>query len=79
MYKPLYLNNELECLYMHPVEAKIRNKFLDIVRKHGNGKWAFEELEWLVYIEHIDEYEAMNEDEKFLMNVFMKAFRSLYK
>lgn len=79
MYKPLDLNNELECLYMHPVEAKIRNKFLDIVRKHGNGKWAFEELEWLVYIEHIDEYEAMNEDEKFLMNVFMKAFRSLYK
>ena len=79
MYKPLDLNNELECLYMHPVEAKIRNKFLDIVRKHGNGKWAFEELEWLVYIEHVDEYEAMNEDEKFLMNVFMKAFRSLYK
>lgn len=79
MYKPLDLNNELECLYMHPVEAKIRNKFLDIVRKHGNGKWAFEELEWLVYIEHIDEYEAMNEDDKFLMNVFMKAFRSLYK
>lgn len=79
MYKPLDLNNELECLYMHPVEAKIRNKFLDIVKKHGNGKWAFEELEWLVYIEHIDEYEAMNEDDKFLMNVFMKAFRSLYK
>lgn len=79
MYKPLDLNNELECLYMHPVEAKIRNKFLDIVRKHGNGKWAFEELEWLVYIEHVDEYEAMNEDDKFLMNVFMKAFRSLYK
>lgn len=79
MYKPLDLNNELECLYMHPVEAKIRNKFLDIVKKHGNGKWAFEELEWLVYIEHVDEYEAMNEDDKFLMNVFMKAFRSLYK
>lgn len=79
MYKPLDLNNELECLYMHPIEAKIRNKFLDIVKKHGNGKWAFEELEWLVYIEHIDEYEAMNEDDKFLMNVFMKAFRSLYK
>ena len=79
MYKPLDLNNELECLYMHPVEAKIRNKFLDIVKKHGSGKWAFEELEWLVYIEHIDEYEAMNEDDKFLMNVFMKAFRSLYK
>jgi hypothetical protein len=79
MYKPLDLNNELECLFMNPIEAKLRNAFLKIVEKHGNGYWAFEELEWKVYVEHIDEYEAMNEDDKFHMNVFMKAFRSLYK
>jgi hypothetical protein len=64
---------------MTPIEAKLRCKFLKIVEKHGNGLWAFEELEWLVYIEHIDEYEAMNEEDKFHLNVFMKAFRSLYK
>jgi hypothetical protein len=79
MYKPLDLNDELECKYMHPIEAKMRMKFLDIVKKHGNGKWAFEELEWLVYVDGIDEYEAMNEDDKWVLNIFMKAFRSLYK
>lgn len=79
MYRPLDLNNDLECLFMHPIEARLRNMFLEIVKKHGNGLWAFEELEWKVYVEYIDEYEAMNEDDKFHMNVFMKAFRSLYK
>ena len=79
MYKPLDLDNELECLYMHPVEAKIRNKFLEIVKKHGNGKWAQEELSWLIYIKHIDEYESLNEEDKFTLNMFMNAIRSLYK
>ena len=79
MYKPLDLNNELECLIMNPIEAKLRNAFLKIVEKHGNGSWAFDELEWKVYVEHIDDYEAMNEDDKFHTNVFMRAFRSLYK
>ena len=79
MYKPLDLNNELDCLIMNPIEAKLRNAFLEIVKKHGNGAWAFDELEWKVYVEHIDDYEAMNEDDKFHMNVFMRAFRSLYK
>lgn len=79
MYKPLDLKDELECVLMHPIEAKLRRKFLDIVKKHGNGQWAFEELEWLVYVEHIDDYEAMDEDDKIHLNVFMRAFRSLYK
>ena len=79
MYRPLDLNNELECLYMHPIEARLRNMFIEMVKKHGNGIWAFEELEWKVYVDEIDKYEAMNEEDKFHMNVFMKAFRSLYK
>ena len=79
MYRPLDLNNELECLYMDPIEARLRNMFLEMVKKHGNGIWAFEELEWKVYVDEIDKYEAMNEEDKFHMNVFMRAFRSLYK
>ena len=79
MYRPLDLSNELECALMHPIEAKLRMKFLEIVEEHGNGLWAFEELEWLVYINSIDEYEAMSEEDKYHMNLFMRAFRSLYK
>ena len=79
MYKPLDLKDELECMYMHPIEAKMRMKFLDIVKKHGNGLWAFEELEWLVYVDGIDEYEAIIKEDKWVLNIFMRSFRSLYK
>ena len=79
MYKPLDLNNELECLFMNPIEAKLRNAFLKIVEKHGNGSWAQEELSWIIYIKHIDEYESLNEEDKFTLNMFMNTIRSLYK
>ena len=79
MYKPLELKDELECIYMHPIEAKMRTKFLNIVKKHGNGLWAFEELEWLVYVDGIDEYEALSSDDKYVLNMYMKVLRCLYK
>lgn len=79
MYKPLDVDNELECTLMHPLEAEMRNRFLNIVKKHGNGIWAFEELEWEVYVRDVDRYESMSEEEKIVLNKFMFAFRSLYK
>jgi len=79
MYKPLDLDNELESALMHPLEAEMRNRFLNIVKKHGNGIWAFEELEWEVYVRDIDRYESMSEEDKIILNKFMFAFRSLYK
>ena len=79
MYKPLDLKDELECTMMHPLEAEMRMKFLNLVKKHGNGLWAFEELEWLVYVVEIDRYESLSEEEKYVLNLFMRSFRSLYK
>lgn len=78
MYKPLEFENCKE-LYLHPIEIAIRDEYLDIVKKHGNGRWAFDELEWKVYIDRIDEYESMSDEEKLILNLYMLAFRSLYK
>lgn len=78
MYKPLDFESCKE-LYLHPIEIAIRDEYLDIVKKHGNGRWAFDELEWKVYIDRIDEYESMNEEDKLILNLYMLAFRSLYK
>ena len=50
----LNTNKNLE-YYLHPLELKLRDRYLQIVEKHGNGLWAFEELEWVVYVEHIDD------------------------
>jgi hypothetical protein len=66
-------------IFMNNMEERIKERFLKISEKHGNGLLAFEQLEYEVYVDHIDEYEALEEEEKIKLNVFMRAFRSLYK
>jgi hypothetical protein len=78
MIKPTDVKNNLN-LYMHPLQIMARNMFLKMAEKHGNGLWAFEELEWKIYIDLIDEYEALNEEDKYALDSYMRAFRSLYK
>lgn len=78
MILPKEMDNVLD-LYLHPIEIKIRNRFLEISKRHGNGKWSFETLEWEVYIDNIDAYEALNEEEKYILNSYMRVLRSLYK
>lgn len=65
--------------YLHPIELKVRERYLQLVNKHGVGKWGFDELEWEIYVKNIDAYEALSEEEKFILNNYMIAFRSLYK
>ena len=78
--KPDLLNTEKNLeLYLHPIELKLRDRYLQIVQKHGNGLWALEELVWEVYDKHVDEYEALNEEEKYILNMYMRVLRSLYK
>ena len=42
MYRPLDFEKCKE-LYLHPLEIAIRDEYLRIVKKHGNGRWAFDE------------------------------------
>lgn len=66
-------------LYYHPLELKLRNRYLEIVQQHGNGLWAIDTLEWEVYNKYKEQYEALNEDEKYIVNLFMKTLACLYK
>lgn len=77
-YVPVNVDKKIT-LYLHPIEIKLRDRYLEIVEKHGNGLWALEELVWEVYDKHIDEYEALNEDDKYVLNMYMKVLRCLYK
>lgn len=77
-HSPVRADEKLE-LYLHPIEIKIRSRYLEIVKKHGNGLWALEELTWEIYVKHIDEYEALSEDEKYILNMYMRVLRCLYK
>lgn len=46
------------------VEKILTNKFVEIVAKHHNPVWAREELEYLVFIAHRDEYEQLSVEDK---------------
>ena len=46
------------------VESKLTDKFIEIFAKHQNALWAREELEYLVFIVHKDEYEQLSIEEK---------------
>ena len=61
------------------LQKMIREKYMEIVEKHGNGKWAFDELEWWLYVQNIDMYESFSEEEQWEINTYMQSFRSLYK
>ena len=66
-------------LYYRPHELKLRNRYFEIVQQHGNGLWAIDTLVWEVYDKYRDQYEALNEDEKYIVNLFMKTLSCLYK
>ena len=46
------------------VETKLTDKFIEIFAKHQNALWAREELEYLVFVVHRDEYEQLSPEEK---------------
>lgn len=74
-----FIMEEHKYQYIHPIELAAREKFLELVKKHGNGMWGFEELEWLIYVKHHNLYEQLNEQDKYTLNLFMNSFRTLYK
>lgn len=46
------------------IENKLTDKFVEIVAKHHNPLWAREELEYLVFVVHRDEYEQLSVNDK---------------
>ena len=46
------------------VESKLTDKFIEIFARHQNALWAREELEYLVFVVHKDEYEQLSIEEK---------------
>ncbi len=60
------------------MEQKLQNKFLDIISKHSNAKWAREELEWLVYSEYKNDYDKLSEDDKFMVDNYFAALIKIH-
>ena len=63
---------------MHYLEKVLLYKFMEIVQKHGNGKWALDELHWLVYEKHKEEYNRLSEEDKYIVSMYMANLMRLH-
>lgn len=60
------------------VEKRITNAFLKIVEKHGNGKWAKDELNYLIFEVHRGEFEKLSDLDKEAVRHTMDAYDKIY-
>jgi hypothetical protein len=48
------------------------------VEKHGNCKWALDELEWLIYDKYKAFYDDLPEEDKFIIGRYISSLRKLH-
>ena len=53
--------------------------FLEIVSKHHIGKWAFEELEHEVFVNHSDYFQNLSQEEQWYTRGYLSALAKIYK
>lgn len=61
-----------------PVEKIVTDKFCKIVEKHGNGKWALDELEYLIFEAYRGEFENLCEDDQWAVRHVIDAYKKIY-
>lgn len=61
------------------IELSILNKFVKILKKHSNPIWAYDELEYLIFVKHVDLFNALNEDDQWEVRTVMIALKKIYK
>ena len=63
---------------MKKIETILNNKFAEIYGRHCNPIWAREELAYLVYYKHSDQYNALSEDDKQVVIYYFDALVKLH-
>ena len=63
---------------MHYLEELLQYKFLQIVEKHGNGKWALDELQWLIYDKYRTLYDDLSDEDKYIVCMYIANLMRLH-
>ena len=61
------------------IENKIINKFMDILSKHSNPVWAYDEIDYLIFNKHKDELYKLNEEDQWEVRTIMIALKKIYR
>lgn len=59
------------------VEDKLREKYLSILTKHNNPKWALDELKYLVYEAYLGEYKKLDNRDKEIIDFYILALHKI--
>jgi hypothetical protein len=59
-------------------EEKILNAFLHIYEKHQNPVWTYEELEYLIFVKHLEDFSKLDEAEQWDIRHCMFALKKIY-
>lgn len=60
-------------------EKKIIEGFMNLCSKHAKPEYCYDELDWLVFTKHKDEFDALDEATQWEIREIMFAFKKIYK
>ena len=60
-------------------EQQILEAFFKIYNYHHNAVWAYETLEYMIFIEHAKEFYQLTEEEQWEIRNLMGALKKIYK
>lgn len=61
------------------IKEKLDCGFVNIMMKHMNPVWALEELEYLVWTVHRDDFDKLTDYEQEVVKSYLMAMNLLYK
>ena len=59
------------------IELMLYESFCRLLHKHDKPKWAVDELDYLIFQAHKDEFWGLSEDKQWEVRTYMKTLRQL--
>lgn len=60
------------------LEKLLFDKFCELLQKHSVPKHAVDELDWLVFVEHMDEFWALSKEDRMEVRMFIETLRQIH-
>lgn len=63
---------------MSYLERNLEAMFLGLLEKHGNPKWAREELDWIIFVEQGEIFENLSEHEQWIVRNYLDGLKKVH-
>lgn len=57
---------------------ELSNKFIELYKIHCNGKEALDRLNYLIFNENVDKFNALSIDDQWVIRGYIDALRKIY-